>query len=539
MANKALFEPLTNLHEKIGEHMKKILKAIALITCLLFPLSAMAMSTIADNELSAVTGQSGVSINLDVSMDLSAATLAWGDADGSSFAANIGGTAANAGWVGLSNLQASGIRVQLRTDLINGALQGAGAGADLTAAVHAYIIANGGLYPGMTDPTNPATWDNGVIASSTGGTTLLAHASTDLPLIVAGQADSAAIAPLTIDVATNGTYGAATTYVHIGLGSLEISMQSLTADVKVGHTNALEGGTIGSIYMGGLDVFVSSASFVDIYKGSGTQGVVLNLGVVVDKLNITSMAWGDADGIGGSSTQGWVGLKNVAITNLTVTGPIAIDVATNAGKTYVNIGLGSVAIGLGGVDATVALGNAGNNLNQELGSIYISSLTATITGSVQISAHSATQGVVLDLNLGIAVTPFTFAWGDSDGMGAGTTAGYVGLKALTITGLTLVGEVTIDVATVNTSAALVTDATTLMYSAYNTHQMGLSFVHIGLGSGDPTDASKRLVVNIGTLAADVVLAADKTLTTTAGTLGSIYGAGIRASMNGWVDIAAH
>jgi len=62
--------------------MKKILKAIALIVCLVFPLSAMAMTTIGDSDLSTVTGQSGVSINLDVNMDLHLDTVAWGDSDG-------------------------------------------------------------------------------------------------------------------------------------------------------------------------------------------------------------------------------------------------------------------------------------------------------------------------------------------------------------------------------------------------------------------------------------------------------------------------
>ena len=103
--------------------MKKILKAIALIACLLLPLSAMAMTTIADNDLSTVTGQSGVSINLDTNINLQIDAIAWGDKDG------LGTTeASGAGWIGVENLNAN-VRIKLRDDLINGALAGAMAGA--------------------------------------------------------------------------------------------------------------------------------------------------------------------------------------------------------------------------------------------------------------------------------------------------------------------------------------------------------------------------------------------------------------------------
>jgi hypothetical protein len=56
-------------------------------------------------------------------------------------------------------------------------------------------------------------------------------------------AASAQIAPLTIDVATD-TAGTITgviglTFVRIGLGSLEISMASMTANVKLSHTSDL------------------------------------------------------------------------------------------------------------------------------------------------------------------------------------------------------------------------------------------------------------------------------------------------------------
>ena len=103
--------------------MKKILKAIALIVCLLLPLSAMSMETIADKDLSSVTGQSGVSINLDTNINLHIDAIAWGDQDGLDTA-----EASGAGWIGVAPLDAN-IRIKLRDDLINGALAGAIDGA--------------------------------------------------------------------------------------------------------------------------------------------------------------------------------------------------------------------------------------------------------------------------------------------------------------------------------------------------------------------------------------------------------------------------
>ena len=77
--------------------MKKILSAIVLFALVVLPMSVMAMTTISDNELSTVTGQAGVSINVDVTANLTIGTVAWGDSDGFT-----GYT--NAGFVGIEGL---------------------------------------------------------------------------------------------------------------------------------------------------------------------------------------------------------------------------------------------------------------------------------------------------------------------------------------------------------------------------------------------------------------------------------------------------
>ena len=568
--------------------MKNILKAIAFIACLMLPLSAMAMSAISDSDLSTMTGQSGVSINMNVDMNLSVATLAWGDSDGvtaNNGVNNIGGVAANAGWVGLTALNATGIQVQLRTDLIN-------AGTILNNATSAYLLAGGTAY----NPANPALAATGGYNLTQLGTEAAGGNAKALAVFMdilpdgtinsIGSGDltmAAAIKPLTIDVATD-TAGTITgvaglTFVRIGLGSLEISMASMTANVKLSHTsdlsntnpagplnlqyngltpdgNALDN-TMGQIYLGGLDVFINAGSYVDISaKGIATQGVLLGLNVIIDKLNIATLAWGDSDGIGTGTTAGWVGLTGLAITNLTVKGAVSIDVATKANvwpdggdATGVEFGLTNLAVGIGGLNAKVAMGGTTGTINQVLGSIYLSNLTATINGDVEIMAPEHGSGVIILLGglnglngLSIAVSPFTVSWGEAAGFDS--AAGYVGLTNFTITGLTLAGQVTIDVATVDLSVPAQLAATTqaeVMYAGYATHNVSNSFVHIGLGDGTGNLAGgNNLVVGIASLSANVVLDQTAALNSAAkGTLGMISATGIQATMNGWVDIAAH
>ena len=59
--------------------MKSILVFVAV---LVLPITIWAMTPISDSELSDVTGQSGVTIIIDVTMNIQFATIAWGDPDG-------------------------------------------------------------------------------------------------------------------------------------------------------------------------------------------------------------------------------------------------------------------------------------------------------------------------------------------------------------------------------------------------------------------------------------------------------------------------
>jgi hypothetical protein len=584
--------------------MKKILKAIAIIMCLALPMSAMAMTTIADNELSSVTGQSGVSINLDVNMNVTANVISWGDADGFITPGNAGsGASANtsvAGYVGLTNLGINNLEISYRKDLLAAgwaghlgtnaagwlATQSANTQKIVGSASLAGQIVTALTAAGYTSTTpgfvmaDPGTWGAAdvtyLLTNVAGGPTMYATYKAmgsyyKIGLDIMAQN----FTPLTIDVATDNTHGTNISYVRIGLGAIEVKMTSMSANVVVGDDKTLNYGTgatgtaatLGTIYMGGLDMWVDSSSYVDIYnaRGASTQGVTIYADVKIDGIAITSLAWGDLDttltvagqepgGTTNTVAAGWVGLKNLVITDLTVLGPINIDVATDTSfngstdQTYVNIGFGSgLHVGIGSMNATVALGTGATpTLSEELGSIYLSNLQSTITGNVKIGGHSnsaTVQGVTIDLNLSIALSSFTISWGDLDGLNGDITAthvnaGYVGLSGVTINGLTLAGLVTIDVGTV--AAATPGNEMSFMYSAYNVVGMGNSIVHIGLGSGDPLVASKVFAIGIADMTAKVVLDSTPGLNSSgASTLGSIFMSGINAQMSGWVDIGAH
>lgn len=87
--------------------MKKVI-IIAAVALMLLPVSAMAgmtafmnMDEMSNNELAATTGQVGITLN--ATLGITGGYIAWGDGDG------CAGTTANAGYLTLDNIVASGI----------------------------------------------------------------------------------------------------------------------------------------------------------------------------------------------------------------------------------------------------------------------------------------------------------------------------------------------------------------------------------------------------------------------------------------------
>ena len=96
--------------------MKSLFMFLAI---LLLPLSIWAMTPLADSELSDISGQSGVSIMYDISMNIHFDVLAWGDSDGLG-TYSIWGPNTNGGYVGVKNLTISNLYIGPRTDAYYG-----------------------------------------------------------------------------------------------------------------------------------------------------------------------------------------------------------------------------------------------------------------------------------------------------------------------------------------------------------------------------------------------------------------------------------
>ena len=96
-------------------------RLICILTVLaVFPLSAFAMTPMADDEMSHVTGKAGVSFFVDITMNISIGTLAWGDSDGLGAGPyNLWGIETTGGYVGVTNFKVTNLSVRPRTDGYN------------------------------------------------------------------------------------------------------------------------------------------------------------------------------------------------------------------------------------------------------------------------------------------------------------------------------------------------------------------------------------------------------------------------------------
>jgi hypothetical protein len=286
--------------------MKKLLTAIVLFVFVALPMSVMAMTTIADNDLSTVTGQSGVSIGADVTMNITADVIAWGDSDG------IGG-ATTAGWVGLSALNINTMRIHMRGD--NGMI-------DPLVAFGMYQLFGG------------AGTQAAFLADISGPTPTLLEQKALMASILGTQGF------LTIDTYTAGSK----TYVRIGIPTFEIDIASLNASVGLWSDNAGKPGTyqeMGTISMINMVALLGKGNYVDISQNDTASGVLINVankttaGNMIDKLTIASMSWGDADGLmipGFTKTPGYVGLTNFEMDAVKVAATININVCTPTGQ---------------------------------------------------------------------------------------------------------------------------------------------------------------------------------------------------------------
>jgi hypothetical protein len=86
-------------------------RLILLMTLLCVPLTSMAMKPMDDKSLDQISGQAGVSIMVDVTMNIHFDTIAWGDSDG---LGSTWGVTTQGGYVGVTTLTVSGLTIAPR-----------------------------------------------------------------------------------------------------------------------------------------------------------------------------------------------------------------------------------------------------------------------------------------------------------------------------------------------------------------------------------------------------------------------------------------
>ena len=387
--------------------MKKTLAIAALVA--MVPFSAYAKTAITDTDMNKVTGQAGVSIDLDVRVDVSADTIAWGQNDGT-----------NTNWIGMKNFVINDMTIKLRPDLLTNVVTD-----QLTLASNAQAAKGG---------------DTAAIAAMAGLQAKL-------------TADEALVKPFTIDVATvpalttDGNKSAGTTYVRFGLGSLEIAAQNIDFTVALGKSTGTAAPTIlntaaattetlsqelGSVHLGGLVLDLNGSSTVDIYSTNPTatsgqgSGVVFDLAVTIDSLKAASLSWGNTAGtVTGPSTSassasakttaGFVGLSNLNIAALTLTGPISINVATVSSDSSLTGTAGALAVAFataGGSATTLpTTGTAAYTAYQAALSAYYYSLYTTVGMSSSFVHFGLGTGNSLSAGSTLAANSGAFQFG--------------------------------------------------------------------------------------------------------------------------------
>jgi hypothetical protein len=411
--------------------MKKIFLALALAFMLMVPMSSFAATTVSDSDLAAITGQSGVSIDLAVTVNLTADVVAWGDSDGlqniQGYGTLQGDDAYNAaGYVGLSMLNITNLHIAMRSPLTR--TQASDAEWD---AINALEITN-------------ATTNGGAGNPLTQGSLLVALFQTNNKYSNA----------LTIDVGSAG----AKTIVSIGVPTFDLTMQSMTADVALFNQETVATnnpykipvttGTpqvLGSLNVSNLEMLFWGGRVDISAEAVGHEGVDISLkNVQIESISAGGISWGDADGVTnglGVNSAGYVGIggKNM-IQNLKLNGDITIDVASidtavlnalwndgtagmhyvgsmltkplesqlemiYAGKkilgtpasvvadniSYVHLGLNNFDINIQAMYMPVYLWNTPNvvdgGVTHQLGVVYVKNLDVTAGGYVNIMAH--------------------------------------------------------------------------------------------------------------------------------------------------------
>jgi len=363
--------------------MKRVLTILAF---LLLPLSVWAMTPISDSDLSNVTGQAGVNINVDLLMNVRLGTMAWGDSDGIAAGGwpgwmNGTGTALlspsdDGGYVGIKDFNLNNLRIKAR---------------DTNDGFGEYTTANVGYNTGF-------------------------------------------MKPLTIDVAQDVTFYGGKTFVRIGLGSLKISMDALTMTVALQPYDTFAGDLteeMGTVNVGDITVYISPSSYIDITTPSNTteggQGVKLAMNITLDEVTLGYVSWGDSDGLPAGST----GYEDSPTTGATT----VVWMAPGAGNAAGYIGLEDINFGIVKINGAVVI-----NVIHSLQGVYSHGGLTPVT-----VCHIRFQGPLGYFNVDVAGPITANVKLDSAASLDSTTAGTLGDIYITGFGLDIAGGSWVDI----------------------------------------------------------------------------------------------
>jgi hypothetical protein len=302
-----------------------------------------------------------VNINANLTMNITIGTMAWGDSTGIDTGFSVYGwqtNATGAGYVGVTNFNITNLTVKARESDTYGT----------------GYLANGRY-------TGTGTYGYSTLA----------------------------LKPITIDVARDNSYvtynGA--TFVRIGLGSLQISMDSMSMNVALGTTPAALNQVLGTCNLGDMVLYINPTSYVDIYnsKPGVTSAIFITLNIVADQFIMDYLSWGDTDGAADNTnvvdwytgaTAGYVGLDNLVVGGpITIKGTMVIDVGTAATGIYATQAHGRVTLVHIGFPQLFQLNIAG-----------------PITADVKLdsvaaldSANAGTLGNIYLAGFGLSITP--------------------------------------------------------------------------------------------------------------------------------------
>jgi hypothetical protein len=130
---------------------------------------------------------------------------------------------------------------------------------------------------------------------------------------------------------------------------------------------------------------MSAVSNEDLQDVTGRVGITLSM-----TMNVTasSFAWGDDDGFGTYTTDGWVILSGLSLPTIQITG-ITIDAGTTTGGTsYLcigNPGGGNVVTGTLTIGDLI-IGSTANSTTQSIGEVTVNGIGISFD-SILISGH--------------------------------------------------------------------------------------------------------------------------------------------------------